>query len=402
MNSKILILPLLLLIPSAGFAAKKKKSKLDPVETYAKAVKAYEDYDPATAMELCESLLSLSNLTNEAEVEALQARAERMQTMMQRVDAIEVIDSLNVSRADFFAGFRLSPAAGRVFSPEELDGGFNAADSTAVYMSENGSVMLWSTDRGLMSGHRLTDGSWEPGEPLGDNLNAGGTARNPFLMPDGVTLYYAADGEDSLGGLDLYVSRRNGDSFPAPQNMGLPYNSPFDDLMLAIDEETGAGWWATDRNSPGGNVTIYMFVPSDTRVNVDVNDPDLAGRARLSSIAATQGDEDRSALLQRVKAIVPFSSSDNQELDFSFALPSGRILTSWDDFKSARARRLMENYVDAVAENEADKEKLAQLRLRYGRGDQKCAAQIRQLEKKVRAAEVSLLKMSNMIIEEEK
>jgi len=27
----------------------------------------------------------------------------------------------------------------------------------------------------------------------------------PFLMADGVSLYFAADGEESLGGLDIFI-----------------------------------------------------------------------------------------------------------------------------------------------------------------------------------------------------
>ena len=56
-----------------------------------------------------------------------------------------------------------------------------------------------------MQSSRLADGSWEQPEPLGDVLNEGGDANFPFLMSDGVTLYFANDGENSLGGYDIFI-----------------------------------------------------------------------------------------------------------------------------------------------------------------------------------------------------
>ncbi len=60
----------------------------------------------------------------------------------------------------------------------------------------------------------------------------------PFFMSDGVTLYYANDGDESIGGYDIFISRKGEDGFLQPQNIGMPYNSPYDDYMLAIDEVT--------------------------------------------------------------------------------------------------------------------------------------------------------------------
>ena len=84
------------------------------------------------------------------------------------------------------------------------------------------------------------------------------------MMSDGITLYYANDGDNTLGGYDIFMTRKGDDGrFLQPQNIGMPYNSPYDDYMLAIDEVTGAGWWATDRNQIPDSVTIYVFVPND-------------------------------------------------------------------------------------------------------------------------------------------
>lgn len=396
------VICLLLTLPVVAQAAKKKsKVTVSPEELFQQATDAFYQYNPKLVAEIIEKLREVRNLSISDEVDLLEARTDRMESMMQRVDAIEVIDSLTVDRNDFFIHYRLSPAAGYILSPNDLEGEFGAVDPTTVYLSEDENVMLWGTVTGLAESHRLTDDTWEASEPLSDALNAGGTANFPFMMPDGITLYYATQCDDSLGGYDIYVSRRNGEEFPAPQNMGMPYNSPYDDFLLAIDEETGAGWWATDRNDPGGRVTIYIFVPSEIRQNVDIDNPNLSARARLSSIALTRTDNDYSDLLAKIEAIEPGAGVPDNTPDFEFVLPSGRVLTHWDEFRSSQARRLMENYLDLLSDRQADEENLARLRIAFGRGDRSVASEINRLEKKILTSDEQLKSMSNRIIKAE-
>ena len=101
------------------------------------------------------------------------------------------------------------------------------------------------------------------------------------MMQDGMTIYYANNGTSSLGGYDIFISRKDDNEYYKPQNIGMPYNSPYDDYMLAIDETTGVGWWATDRNQLGDSITIYKFIPQDMRINYDVDTIDLVKFARI-------------------------------------------------------------------------------------------------------------------------
>lgn len=375
----------------------KAKSKVTAEELMTRARQAFYDYNPELALESIEALRSDKKADTNA-ADSLESRVNRMSEMIQRVEDVAIIDSINVDREDFFRSYRLAPTAGRLLAPAELGDDFEAAGQTVVFMPEDGSFMIWGTDNGLVESARLTDGSWEEPVSLGDVLNAGGTANYPFQLADGTTLYYATDGDDSLGGLDIYISQRNRDGFAVPQNMGMPYNSPYDDYMLAIDEETGAGWFATDRNRLGDMVTIYVFIPSETRVNLDVDLPDLADRARIAGIASPL-DDGQQALLERISRLQPAGNSyiDNTP-DFIFPLPDGRVYTRWSDFSSPAARRLMENYVDAEADNRSDLEQLADLRADFNPADKEAARRILALEKKVRDASRLLTKISNQVI----
>jgi WD40-like Beta Propeller Repeat len=54
----------------------------------------------------------------------------------------------------------------------------------------------------------------------------------PFASPDGLSLYIASDRPGGLGGIDIWVTRRErrDDPWGAPQNLGAPINSAADDF----------------------------------------------------------------------------------------------------------------------------------------------------------------------------
>lgn len=347
------------------------------------ALDAYRLDDASEALDTWEAKLKKNKKQAPDELGEMQSRLIMMRNMLERVEKIEIIDSLVVDADDFFTHYRLSRSAGHLVPAAEA--GTDAA--TVVYRPENNGELIWAeadttgTLR-LMSAQILDDGTTDSPRHLDDELAGGGNADYPFLMADGMTLYFAADGDNSLGGYDIFLTRRNDDGFFQPQNIGMPYNSPYDDYMLAIDESTGIGWWATDRNRIPGKVTIYVYITSPTRVNVDVDDPALAGLARISSIAATQTPgKDYSALRERIAAIGDGRhSARTGHAVFEIALGNGRIARSLDDFSNARARKAMEELLANRAEREKTAAELETLRDRYRAGDRSTAARIEELE----------------------
>lgn len=347
------------------------------------ALDAYRLDDASEALDTWEAKLKKNKKQAPDELGEMQSRLIMMRNMLERVEKIEIIDSLVVDADDFFTHYRLSRSAGHLVPAAEA--GTDAA--TVVYRPENNGELIWAEADTtgtlmLMSAQILDDGTTDSPRHLDDELAGGGNADYPFLMADGMTLYFAADGDNSLGGYDIFLTRRNDDGFFQPQNIGMPYNSSYDDYMLAIDESTGIGWWATDRNRIPGKVTIYVYITSPTRVNVDVDDPALAGLARISSIAATQTPgKDYSDLRERIAAIGDGRhSARTGHAVFEIALGNGRIARSLDDFSNARARKAMEELLANRAEREKTAAELEKLRDRYRAGDRSTAARIEELE----------------------
>ena len=336
------------------------------------------------------------------EVEELERRVSKMRAMLDRVERIEIIDSVAVDAETFFNAYRLTAESGSLNTAEVLPRGVKSVEGAVVYMPESKNSMMWAMpdDEGrsvLVTSNVLSDGKWEYPRLLGKTLNESGDANYPFMLSDGVTLYFANTGENSIGGYDIFISRRDEDEFFQPQNIGMPYNSPYNDYMLAIDEMTGVGWWATDRNQLDGKVTIYKFIPKEMRENYDIDEPLLRDYARISSYRDTWADDaDYSDLLMAIEEID--LNRKVEKHDFQFAMPQGVVYTKWSDFKNVDARNTMEEYVAVLNEFETTNTALQQLRRRYADGATELSDMILKMEEKLRDDRVLLRRLANDVI----
>jgi len=328
------------------------------------------------------------------EHQSLSSRLVLLRNMLERVEQIEIVDSLSVDSLSFFEAYRLSPQAGRILPPDALQsiGASGAGPLSVAYMPENNSEILWaSTDTAgvysLYGAGILDDGTLDHPGPLSDDLAEGGSALFPFLMPDGMTLYFANNGENSLGGYDIFMTRRSDDGYYQPQNVGMPYNSPDNDFLLAIDEASGLGWWATDRNRIPDSLTVYVFVPAQMRVNVEVSDPNLARLARLSDISLTRNEGvDYDAMLRQR---LPKASPADTEAGSVFSIDiAGKVYTTLADFSNPDAKSAMAEYLAADAALRRLTSSLDGLRWKYAAGDRSVGHDIIEGE----AEQVSLRK----------
>ena len=370
------------------------------------AMIAFSDYRFADAEDYLDryrAALTKAKRSMPEEMEAFAEKVSRAKAMFDRVENIVIIDSIAVDRDQFLNAYRLSPESGSINNADMLPEDADVADPTVVYMPESRQTMVWAAPDSeenyvLMTSAQLYDGTWEKPHILSESLNkSGGDSNFPFLMQDGITLYYANDGDESIGGYDIFISRKGDDGFLQQQNLGMPYNSPYDDYMLAIDETTGAGWWATDRNQLGDSITIYVFIPSELRKNYPVDAPGLAAKAMITDYRSTWEDgADYSDMLAKIEETG--STKTKKGADFYFAMPGGVIYTSWNDFKSPQARNAMDTYLDAKEDIKAVEEELAFLRMQYRDGDRSVSSDIIPLERKLEQMRTNLKKLSNEVI----
>lgn len=112
----------------------------------------------------------------------------------------------------------------------------------------------------IWSATRMVNGSWSSAQNLGEYINTPGNDETPFLHKDGLTLYFASDGRQGLGNLDLYVARRDhwDAEWSSIEHMPYPINTTFEDSGLKVSLDGKTAYFSTDRNE--GNLRdLYSF-----------------------------------------------------------------------------------------------------------------------------------------------
>ena len=104
------------------------------------------------------------------------------------------------------------------------------------------------------------DGYWKEPVKLSDKINTDGTEESVFIHPDGQTLYFSSDGHPGMGGLDLFVSRKdeNGE-WGEPVNLGYPVNTWNDENSLMVSGDGKLAYFASDREGGYGDLDLYYF-----------------------------------------------------------------------------------------------------------------------------------------------
>ncbi|MBL7911507.1 MAG: OmpA family protein [Bacteroidia bacterium] len=111
------------------------------------------------------------------------------------------------------------------------------------------------------------DGKFTPPVKLGPNVNTTETEESVFIHPDNMTLYFSSAGHPGMGGLDIFMSKRqpNGEWGKAI-NLGYPINSFVDDNSLLVNPGGKIAYFASNRTGGYGDLDIYQFdLPEDLR-----------------------------------------------------------------------------------------------------------------------------------------
>jgi outer membrane protein OmpA-like peptidoglycan-associated protein len=106
----------------------------------------------------------------------------------------------------------------------------------------------------------MDDGRWSTPTRLSDKINTPGKEESVFIHPDNQTLYFSSDGHIGMGGLDLYMSKRqpNGE-WGEPVNLGYPINTFNDENSLLVSGNGQLAYMASDREGGLGGLDLYYF-----------------------------------------------------------------------------------------------------------------------------------------------
>ena len=279
-----------------------------------------------------------------------QAKLERM---TENTQCILFIDSVVVPKAQFLSAYCLAPEVGQVARYQDI---FNSQQQPDAYVHVNelGSRCFLSlaptdTTMQLYKSDNL-ENRWSRPQLL-KGINDEGLFQRvnyPFMMGDGQTFYFAAEGGDGLGGYDIYVTRYDAeeDQFLHPVNIGMPFNSEANDYLYVIDEYSNLGWFATDRNQSSDSVCVYLFLPPTSRRTYTAEGLDIeeiAPYARIDRIADTWTDDAaRQEALTRLQDISKRRHQKTDDHEFTFVVNDDVTYTRLSEFRAPGSSRLFQ------------------------------------------------------------
>lgn len=341
-------------------------------------------YDEAVVN--CEKYIELltDKKKDTQQADSLLAKARMASLMLKGTERLCVIDSIVVDKAEFLSAYQLGGESGSLTTD----------NGNVVYENELGQKRYLALPQDgrleLFTSDKLLD-QWSTPKAV-NGLGKDGDNNYPYLLSDGTTLYFANNGSESLGGYDLFVTRLNTETnkFLKAENLGMPYNSPANDYMMAIDEYNNLGWFASDRYQPEGKVCIYVFVPNDSRETFDYDNDGpqvVAQRARLNSIRSTWTDENIvRAARQRLTMIVNSQPKGTVRHDFTFIIDDQTTYHALTDFRSQEAQKLFRQWQQMEKDYQRLSDQLDQLRTQYATASdsrkQAMGPQILDLEKR--------------------
>lgn len=96
---------------------------------------------------------------------------------------------------------------------------------------------------------------------LGETINTIHREQFPFVDEEG-TIYFASDGHQGLGGLDIFMSKIIDNAFVKPLNLGESINSESDDFGFILNEQDNTGYLASNRT---GYDNLYAFTRKENQ-----------------------------------------------------------------------------------------------------------------------------------------
>lgn len=301
------------------------------------------------------------------------------------------VDSVVVEKSLFLSSIPLNPEAGTLTSypaffkeHKYLDGSvYENEFKNTIYYSEGDSTRrsaIYTSDR--------IGTEWSDPQRLSEIGDEFEQQNYPFLMADGITLFFAAKGANSLGGYDLFMTRKDGETgkFFQPENYGMPFNSTANDYLLAIDEMDNLGWLVSDRFQPEGKVCIYTFVPTAQRLSFkegEVSQQQLESLAKLSSIAQTWSFGNREQALKSIESLKARSAKTAKTTAFRFPINDAKVYTSLSDFKPKQGKELYMELTELYKKQAKAMQTLEEKRAIYHKGRYNEAEAIKALEKNV-------------------
>lgn len=149
-----------------------------------------------------------------------------------------------INTRDFEHGATMNAEGNLIYFASDRPGGYGGFDIYTIKKDEND--------------------KWGEVENAGAAINTEFDEKFPNLSKTGTSLYFSSTGHGGIGGYDLFEAVYN----PAENNwgiiksLGIPINTPYDEMSISWEEEGRIGYIATNRKEGFGKLDIYRITIS--------------------------------------------------------------------------------------------------------------------------------------------
>ncbi len=131
-------------------------------------------------------------------------------------------------------------------------------DKRALYFAARDPSGYGGSD--LFVSYLQPNGNWGTPENMGPEVNTNADESCPFIHADNQTFYFTSSGHPGYGGTDLFLMRKQADGkWSKPQNLGYPVNTIDDEGSLVIASDGKTAYYASDGADSRGGLDIYSF-----------------------------------------------------------------------------------------------------------------------------------------------
>lgn len=111
------------------------------------------------------------------------------------------------------------------------------------------------------------NGRFTPAVKLSGKVNTSGKEESVFIHPDNQTLYFSSDGHPGMGGLDIFMSKKQTTGeWGEAVNLGYPLNTMAEDNSFLVYPNGKYAFKASDQKGGFGGLDIYQFeLPEDLK-----------------------------------------------------------------------------------------------------------------------------------------
>ena len=157
---------------------------------------------------------------------------------------------------------------GKWSDPVRLSDNINTkGHEPSVFITPDGNSLFVVSDRkggyggrDIWKSEKNANGNWGEVTNLGPGINTAYDEDAPYITADGNTLFYSSNGDGTIGGYDIFKAELDSSgNFSESENMGIPINSPGDDIYYTQNEDKTLAFYASSKPFGNGDMDIYRI-----------------------------------------------------------------------------------------------------------------------------------------------